>query len=165
MNQIDLKNQRFGLLFVLEVDTGRTVNGGLRWLCRCDCGVVKTIASSSLRTYGVRSCGCLSRIALAKANRARRKPSTSVRTIWRHMISRCTNSMSKDFKWYGARGIKVCDRWLNSQDAFFEDMGERPVGKQIDRTDNDGNYEPGNCRWVTPKENSNNRRARSLIRS
>lgn len=77
--------------------------------------------------------------------------------IWRQMIRRCVDPTFKGYKNYGGRGIKVCERWYKFQNFLF-DMGEKPEGLQIDRTNNDGNYEPSNCRWVTPKQNCANRR-------
>lgn len=82
--------------------------------------------------------------------------------IWVQMRARCNNPNHPSFKWYGARGIFVCERW-NSFQTFAEDMGERPEGMQIDRIDNDGNYEPENCRWVTSTENHRNRRGNRLL--
>lgn len=86
--------------------------------------------------------------------------------IWAHLKGRCLNEKDKDYKNYGARGIRVCDRWLHSFKAFYEDMGPRPSSKHsIDRIDNDGNYEPGNCRWATSKEQNNNKRKMKLAES
>lgn len=79
---------------------------------------------------------------------------------WDHMKRRCYNSKDPKYKDYGARGIVVCERWLKSFAAFFEDMGDRPIGKSLDRINNNGNYEPSNCKWSTPTEQSNNRRKR-----
>lgn len=78
--------------------------------------------------------------------------------IWAHMIQRCTNPNHPAWKNYGGRGITVCERWRESFAAFFADMGQRPTGLFLDRTDNDGNYEPGNCRWTTRSVNNRNRR-------
>ena len=85
------------------------------------------------------------------------KSETQAYRTWQHMKSRCLNPKTVRYKNYGGRGISVCDRWQDFKN-FYADMGDRPPGLQIDRIDNDGNYEPGNCQWVTPKENSNNRR-------
>lgn len=78
--------------------------------------------------------------------------------IWAAILRRCTNPNAKDYPRYGGRGITVCERWANSFTAFYDDMGDRPDGMQIDRIDNSRGYEPGNCRWVTSRENNRNRR-------
>jgi hypothetical protein len=76
------------------------------------------------------------------------------------MIGRCTNPRATDYRFYGGRGIQVCDRWRHSFPVFLADMGERPLGTTLDRINNDGDYEPGNVRWATPKQQAANRRPR-----
>ena len=85
-----------------------------------------------------------------------------LRGVWSNMIERCRNPNREDYKWYGARGITVCERWQHFHN-FVEDMGERPAGYQLDRKDSDKGYSPENCRWVTPSQNSNNRRTSRYI--
>jgi hypothetical protein len=82
---------------------------------------------------------------------------------WLNMKRRCNNPNTTFFSHYGARGIKVCDRWLEKFDNFFEDMGKRPAGCSLDRIDNNGNYEPANCRWATWIEQNNNQRERAVV--
>lgn len=83
--------------------------------------------------------------------------------IWCGMKKRCEKPSSAAYKWYGGRGIKVCERWSKSFQSFIDDMGFPPEGLQIDRINNDGDYEPGNCRWVTSKQNNGNRRSNVVI--
>jgi hypothetical protein len=140
-----------------------------RWRFVCSCGTIKDIRADHVRAGAIRSCGCLERenrnfyqrqhnhFASILGSKHGQCYSRTYQS-WMKMKARCNNSEARAFRWYGARGIKVCDRWNKSFEAFLADMGPRPVGKSIDRINNDGNYEPGNCRWATQKEQLANRR-------
>jgi hypothetical protein len=150
----DITGQRFGRLTVIRFShVGQF--GQACWLARCDCGVEKPMYALDRKT----SCGCQRAEKphrLEHGHTGKAGPSPTYRS-WMKVIQRCTNPKSNRWSRYGGRGIAVCKRWLSFK-AFLEDVGERPAGKTIDRVDNDGNYEPGNVRWATPKEQVANRR-------
>ena len=158
MRRIDLTGQRFGLLTVLEF-VGQT-----HWKCRCLCGSEKVINGPNLRYGRTRSCGCLckqvsSEIGSRLGNKHNgfkhggTEGGTETREYqsWKAMLGRCRNPHR--FRWdrYGGAGVKVCDHWLDFR-IFLADMGPRPEGTTLGRYGDVGNYEPGNCKWMTPKE-------------
>ena len=161
---IDLTGKTFGRWKVLKRHTKNTKNGQPRWVCQCECPsrTIKDVIGSTLREGRSRSCGCLRREQKASIKHGM-SFSPEYKT-WAGMARRCHNPNDISYKRYGARGIKVCARWKGSFVAFFKDMGPKPTPKHsIDRIDNDGNYEPGNCRWATPKEQVRNKKNSILL--
>lgn len=162
----DLTGRRFGRLTVLG-QAGKTKWGDSKWLCRCDCGNERVVSGGHLKSGHTQSCGCYareeaSRRAIVHGITSGGKPRTF--TIWNGMKARCLNPKSVSFANYGGRGIGICDEWLS-----FENFHNWAVsngyedGLQIDRIDNDGDYCPQNCRWVSRKYNNTNKRNTNLI--
>lgn len=158
---VDHTGETYGRLSV----TGRAPNwhGHVMWQCRCSCGKSVIVRASSLTGGNSKSCGCLVREKMrqvGRANGTHRKSHFPEYAVWKTMIARCYNKKNNRYHLYGARGIRVCKRWLESFEAFLEDVGRRPAPKlSIDRyPDTNGNYEPSNVRWATASQQNKNRR-------
>jgi hypothetical protein len=158
MKRIEIKSgDKYGRLTITEEIEPYITPSGVRhrkFNCLCDCGEKKSIVLKSLRNNHTISCGCFHKEV--KTNHG--LTGTYEYHIWNSMKQRCNNPKNISYKDYGGRGIKVCDRWLNSFNFFLEDMGKKPDGYSLDRINNDDGYKPTNCRWATMKEQSNNRR-------
>lgn len=158
----NLLGQKFGHLLVKE-DAGSKDNR-YSCLCLCDCGNTKLIRSSALTRGHTRSCGCLQREVVRQRNTSHGESRSSEYSIWAGMKARCYNPKATYYENYGGRGISVCEHWLHSFENFLSDMGKRPSPKHtIDRIDNDKNYEPTNCQWITRAEQNRNQRSNIKI--
>lgn len=160
-----LDGQVFGRLTVIERFSSR--NGRATWLCRCECGKLHEAVSHALTSGHTKSCGCWkdernTSTPSIHGHASRTNGISPTYRTWQAMITRCTNDSVKSYQDYGARGISVCTRWLVFEN-FLADMGAKPPGTSIDRIDNDKGYEPGNCRWATPKEQARNTRANKFV--
>lgn len=162
--KINRVGYKYGMLLVLS--EGKTVksitnnrhNTTVYWICQCDCGKLKEISGNDLRSGDTKSCGCQRYIMSSKGSRTHGLSKSLEYDIWVHIKQRCTNPENKAFHNYGKRQITMCDRWIESFENFYADMGRKPKGLSVERRDNDGNYEPSNCYWGTRSEQSRNRR-------
>lgn len=155
----DLSGQRFGR-WVVEACVQDGSPGRIHWWCICDCGTRKMVAQPSLRRGISKSCGCL----IVDTHRTHGQTKQSEFRIWDQMKQRCLNPKHKNYSYYGGRGIRIHEDWLRSFVAFLEAVGSRPSTRHsLDRINVNGNYEPGNVRWATKKEQGRNIRRNRLV--
>ncbi len=156
----EMIGKKFGLFFVLARGNNDK-SGKPKWICVCDCGTFKAVGGTSLRVGHSTNCGCVriqkNMVHISTLTKTHGMRNTRTYSIWRGMLNRCNNPNATGYHLYGGRGIAVCELWSKFEN-FYADMGEAPRGLTIDRINSDENYEPGNCRWATMKEQENNRR-------
>lgn len=155
--RIDLTGKTFNMLTALNF-SHKNASGGAVWECKCLCGNTTYVRAGFLKTGITKSCGCMKKIWIGETSRRHGKTKTSEYQSWTCMKRRGSKKYPFAHN-YADRGITICDRWRNSFEDFLSDMGPKPTPKHtLDRINTDGNYEPGNCRWATMKEQCNNKR-------
>jgi len=162
MKIIDLRGRVFGRLTVIARDY-TSIKSQARWICNCSCGNTTIVFGNNLRKGSTRRCGCLFLESIRETSNhviKHGRHSSPEYQAYHDMLQRCYNDKVRNYHRYGGRGIEVCFEWRVSFENFFRDMGLRPSKRySLDRIENDGNYEPGNCRWATREEQDNNKSA------
>ena len=158
----DIAGQRFGRLIVLDYSYS---NKGAYWLCRCDCGNEKQIKGSDLICGNIISCGCAKKERFRNMALKHGYCGHRLYTIFGNIKNRCCNPNNSSYNYYGGRGITICDEWRYNFQTFYDwaMLNGYKEDLTIDRIDNNGNYEPNNCRFITHKENCNNTRKNVYI--
>ncbi len=158
---IDRQGRQYGRLKVIGRDSScGPASEGRRvyWVCQCTCGNVVSRTGHELASGDTSSCGCLRKERIGNRSRTHGMTGTATYRSWQAAKDRCINPNNDRYSTYGAKGVRMCDRWLNSFEAFLADMGKCPKGHSIDRIDPFGNYEPSNCRWLRNDRQSRNKR-------
>jgi len=151
---MDLVGVVFERLTVLEKDPLRDSNGSSKWICKCECGTIKSVLHGNLRSGHTKSCGCIHKESSTSHGLSKHP----LYKVYMYMKKRCNNIKDTGYARYGGRGIKVCDSWLESFENFYEDMKDGyKKGLELDRRDNNKGYSKENCRWVTSAQNNMNR--------
>lgn len=161
---IDLVDKKFGRLTVIK-EYGKNRHGLSKWLCKCDCGNEVIVWGNHLKAGNTKSCGCLQKEIARKNSTKHGCCKERIYTAWANMKNRCHNEKHPEYKYYGGKGVKVCEEWLHDFQSFHKWAMANGYAENltIDRIDNNGNYTPSNCRWTTWKEQQNNRSNNALI--
>ena len=163
-NSKDLTGKRFGRLVVIAATEERQ-HRKVVWKCKCDCGNESYANSGALLSGRTRSCGCLMHESRGKSRITHHKSKSRLYVLYNGIKARCLNPNNKAFKWYGGKGIKICDEWLNDFQAFYEWAMANGYAKglTIDRIDSEKDYCPENCRWITIQEQQHNKKSNHYI--
>lgn len=157
---VDLTGKKFGRLSVIKRE-GNSLP--VKWICKCECGKVTVVDASHLKDGHTKSCGCLMREIVSKTHSTHGMSKSPEYSVWNSMKDRCYNVNNIEFDSYGGRGVGVCDRWRHSFENFYNDMGDKPKGKSLDRINSNGDYSPDNCKWSSYIEQNNNKRNNILV--